>query len=148
MDVAAPKDKTFISVPAKRFIDSDSLNHVWKGFIWMNPPFGGRNSISPWLNKISIHGNGIALTPDRTSATWWQSAASRSDLILFIHGKVKFIRADGTIGKSPSTGTTLFAYGSEAVKALLKAEYYTLGVTAKFHAIHSPSNNNTEDNGK
>jgi hypothetical protein len=38
----------------------------------MNPPFGGRNGLAPWLDKFFANGNGIALTPDRTSAPWWQ----------------------------------------------------------------------------
>src|ERR1700755_2258276 len=48
------------------------LDSRWTGFVWMNPPFGGRNGIVPWLEKFFEHGNGVALTADRTSAPWWQ----------------------------------------------------------------------------
>lgn len=34
-------------VPAKGFIFSESLNAQWNGFIWMNPPYGGRNDKTP-----------------------------------------------------------------------------------------------------
>lgn len=111
MDVAAPIDRTHCNVPADKFITENSLNAEWNGFVWMNPPFGGRNGIAPWLDKIAAHGNGIALTPDRTSAPWWQKAAEQADAVLFIAGKVKFIKPDGSTGDSPSTGTTLFGYG-------------------------------------
>lgn len=127
INVAAPNDRTFCHVPAKKFITSDSLNQQWSGYVWMNPPFGGRNCIGTWLSKLSDHGSGIALTPDRTSATWWQFTSAKANAILFIHGKVKFIRPDGTIGKSPSTGTTLFAWGDQAVIQLMKAEKNGLG---------------------
>lgn len=80
----------------------------------MNPPFGGRNGIAPWMNKIAMHGDGIDLTPDRTSAEWWQNAAKKANCILFINGKVKFIKPDGTTGDQPSNGTTLFGYGENA----------------------------------
>src|SRR5690554_3391996 len=73
LDVAHPNGRT-THVPAGRFYWSASLDLDWSGFVWMNPPFGGRNGIVPWLEKFIIHGNGVALTPDRTSAEWWQYA--------------------------------------------------------------------------
>lgn len=127
LDVAAPEDRTYITVPAKEFITSNSLDLQWNGFVWMNPPFGKRNSLSGWLDKIAEHGDGIALTPDRTSAPWWQGAAAKCDALMFIGKKVKFIKPDGTTGDSPSTGTTLFAYGERAVIALRHAEHNGLG---------------------
>lgn len=127
MDVAAPVDRTFCNVPANVFITDKSNVNIWIGFVWCNPPFGGRNSISQWLDAMHQHHNGIALTPDRTSAPWWQKAAIEADAILFISGKVKFIRPDGSVGKSPSTGTTLLAYGNTAVEALKRAHQNKLG---------------------
>lgn len=87
----------------------------------MNPPFGGRNGLVPWLDKFFSHGNGIALTPDRTSAPWWQDAAPKADAILFPRGKVKFERPDGSVGKSPGSGVTLWAKGEKANYALIDA---------------------------
>ncbi|MFK4823188.1 DNA N-6-adenine-methyltransferase [Paenochrobactrum sp. BZR 588] len=117
LDVAHPADCN-THVPAADKIYTSSLERDWHGFVWMNPPFGGRNSLKPWLDKLFTHGNGIALTPDRTSAPWWQEAAAKADAVLFIAGKVRFIRPDGSEGKSPSNGTTLFAAGKQAVEAL------------------------------
>lgn len=138
-DVAAAHGE-FNHVPADRLIFADSLTANWIGFCWMNPPFGGRNEISKWLDKMHEHGNGIALTPDRTSVAWWQKAFNQSQACLFIAGKVKFIRPDGSIGGSPSTGTTLFAYGDKAMKALHNADKAGLGIAvfnmAKFGHLH------------
>lgn len=127
LDVAAPIGGG-PHVPARRWICENSLSQPWEGFIWMNPPFGGRNGLVPWLNKFFEHGNGIALTPDRTSAPWWQDAASKSDALMMIGGKVKFVRPDGSVGKSPGTGTTLFASGQEAVQSLRRARHAGLGL--------------------
>lgn len=132
IDVAAPKDGPR-HVPARHWISNDSLNRSWgrkSNFLWMNPPFGGRNSIEPWLYRFFDHGNGIALTPDRTSAPWWQDAAKKADAVLFIAGKVKFERPDGSIGKSPSNGTTLFAAGDKGVEALMNAAEAGFGFLA------------------
>ncbi|HUN56447.1 MAG TPA: DNA N-6-adenine-methyltransferase [Smithella sp.] len=124
MDVAAPLDRTYCHVPAKEFITEDALSKEWTGFVWMNPPFGGRNGIIPWLKKMVNHNNGIALTPDRTSSKWWQYAAQNSNCILFVDRKIKFIKPDGSLGRQPSTGTCLFAYGNKAERILVKAQYY------------------------
>ena len=85
----------------------------WFGFVWMNPPFGGRGDKSKWLGKFFDHGDGIALTPDRTSAPWFREAWERADGVAFLP-KVKFIRPDGTEGKQPGTGTALWASGERA----------------------------------
>jgi hypothetical protein len=119
LDVAAPMQKTH--VPAKSFLVDGGLDIQWEGFVWMNPPFGGRNGVVPWLEKFVAHGNGVALVPDRTSAPWFQAAAKHCDAILFVSPKVKFERPDGSLGCSPSTGTALLALGSKALRALIDA---------------------------
>lgn len=118
LDVAAPIDRSFCYVPAKKFITENSLDQEWKGFIWMNPPFSGRNGKDLWLNKMYNHGNGIAFIPDRTSAPWWQKHAAKSDCVLFINGKINMIRSDGSEAKQPGNGTCLFGYGENAVEIL------------------------------
>lgn len=127
LDVSAPR----VECPAYDFCDDaytqDSLERGWWGFIWMNPPFGGRNGLIPWLEKFFEHGNGVALVPDRTSAPWWQDYASRADSVLFVAPKLKFIGADGLPGKSPAQGTSLFASGSRAAAALRNAQHANLG---------------------
>lgn len=42
MDVAAPKDGPR-HVPCDGWHWGNSLSLPWRGFVWMNPPFGGRN---------------------------------------------------------------------------------------------------------
>lgn len=130
LDVASPVGGPR-HVPARSWHCQHSLEMPWYGFLWMNPPFGARNGLVPWLDKFFEHGNGIALTPDRTSAPWWQDAAKKADAVLFIGGKVKFERPDGSIGKSPGTGTTLFASGDRAVQSLHHASCWGLGVMSR-----------------
>lgn len=108
-----------------------SLSAEWSGFVWMNPPFGGRNALVPWLDKFFSHRNGVALVPDRTSAPWWQRFAPQADLILFVAPKLKFIGADGRPGTSPAQGTCLFASGRRAHEPLWRAASEGLGVLTK-----------------
>ena len=127
LDVASPIDRSFCSVPADHFFTDKSLDLKWFGFVWMNPPFGNQKSKFQWIDKFIKHGNGIALMPDRTSAPWWQYFSKNTDAILFVDGKIKFIRPDGSKGESPGNGTTLFAVGPEALFALECAEINGLG---------------------
>ena len=132
-DVASPgKDKT-PWIPAVDFIMKDSLLRGWDGFVWMNPPFGARNGLIPWLEKFFDHGDGIALTPDRTSAPWWQQFVPKADLILFVSPKLKFIGADGKPGVSPAQGTCLMGVGRRAHEPLYRATAVGLGVLMQPH---------------
>lgn len=126
-DVASPGRDITPWIPTRHFITKDD-EPIWCGFIWMNPPFGGRNGLVPWLKAFFQHGNGIALVPDRTSAPWWQVYAAMADAILFVSPKIKFIGEDGKPGKSPAQGTTLLASGEKAVEALTRASKLNLGV--------------------
>lgn len=120
MDVAAPNDGPR-HVPTSRWLSKNALLREWEGFVWMNPPFGGRNGIAPWLAKLFRHGDGIALTPDRTSAPWFQEYAPQASALLFVAPKVKFERPDGSVGRSPGCGTVLMAAGPRGQAALLRA---------------------------
>ena len=95
----------------------------------MNPPFGHQSTKRAWLAKFFAHGNGIALTPDRTSAPWFREAWARADLVMFTP-KIKFVRPDGSIGASPGTGTCLWAVGEQGVAALRRAARAGLGILA------------------
>lgn len=122
LDVAAPATK---DIPAfarcETRLCADSLSKPWSGFVWMNPPFGGRNGYRPWAKKFIAHGNGVALAPNRTGAPWWQEFARCCDSLLFVTPKIKFIRPDGSEGKSPGYGSVLTAIGSPGRQALQRA---------------------------
>lgn len=127
MDVASPGAQVTPWIPARQCITARSLERAWEGFIWMNPPFGGRNGLLPWLEKFTGHANGVCLVPDRTSAPWWQQYASKMSAVLFVAPKIRFIGADGKPGKSPAQGTCLMSLGVEGYEALQRAAAHKLG---------------------
>ena len=133
MDVAHP-GVTAPTIPVTRWcnatISEGSLAQEWRGHVWMNPPFGGRNGYRPWAKKFIEHGNGIALAPNRTGAPWWQEFATRCDTLLFVTPKIKFLRPDGSEGKSPGYGSVLMAIGREAQRALEGAALNRAGLLA------------------
>lgn len=128
LDVASPGPEIVPWIPSVAWFTARGLQNEWWGYVWMNAPFGGRNSLAPWLDRFIGHGNGIALVPDRTSAPWWQQAAPRMDAILFVSPKIRFIGKDGLPGRSPAQGTALFGLGGRALFALLSAARNGLGL--------------------
>lgn len=118
LDVSSPGQHVTPWVPAKRFLTADSLSQEWRGMVWMNPPFGGRNAVLPWVRKFVAHRNGIALMPNRTGAEWWHHWAHGCDVLLFVQGKIRFLRPDGSEGRSPGYGNVLGAAGKVASRVL------------------------------
>ncbi|MBF0877218.1 adenine methyltransferase [Gluconobacter cerevisiae] len=123
LDPCSPTDRTHICVPANQFFtpDEDGLTQPWDGFVWLNPPFGGRNGIVPWLKRFVAHGNGIVLVNALTSAGWFHDYAPWMDAILFPCGKTKFVQTDGTVAKSPQGGIALMAMGQQGKEGLRRA---------------------------
>lgn len=139
VDVASPGAERTPWIPARSFITRDSLNVEWRGFAWMNPPFGGRGELVPWLKKFCEHSDGIALVPDRTSAPWWQRYAPCAELILFVAPKIKFLDVNGTPGRSPAQGTCLLAIGERGCAALERAAERGLGILMRPEPSHRPA---------
>lgn len=109
----------------------DGLNKPWFGFVWMNPPFGGRNGQVPWLQKLLDHGNGIGLVAARTSSGWFHKYAVKYDAMVFPNGKTKFFNEYGVRVKQPGTGIVLLGVGERAVSALARCK---LGLYVTPHA--------------
>lgn len=99
----------------------DGLAQRWFGLVFMNPPFGGRNKIIPWLEKFIQHGNGIGIARAYTSCAWFHDYIIKAEGLLFPRGKTKFIRPDGSIGASPGHGIVMFSIGKKANEALRRS---------------------------
>ena len=109
-------------VPARRTLTKshDGLECDWHDWemVYMNPPFGGRNGQVPWLKRFIEHGNGVALVNALTSSGWFHDWAVKAQTMVFPRGKTKFIRPDGSVGKSPGNGIVLLGMGERANLAL------------------------------
>ena len=135
LDPAQPETgREYLSVPPRRYFpqSDDGLAQPWHGLVWLNPPFGGRNGVVPWLEKFVQHGNGIALVNSLTSSGWFHRFAPQMGALLFPNGKTKFVRPDGSRATSPANGVALMAIGSRgAVAALERAERNGLGMMVR-----------------
>lgn len=65
------------------------------------------------------HNNGIALLFNRLDNKMFQDVVfPKAKGVLFMKGRIKFHREDGTIGESPGCGSILVAFGEENAETL------------------------------
>lgn len=96
----------------------DGLIQDWTGRVWLNPPF---SNARPFIEKLIEHGDGIALVFCRVDALWFQKAAAAADLVLFIAGRISFVRPDGKLSRCP-LGCVLLAFGVSNAAVLSNAK--------------------------
>lgn len=105
---------------ARRMISPprDGLKDRWRGRVWLNPPYGGQ--LKAWLGRLCDHGDGIALVPARTEVeSWfWPYCWEGAGAILFLRGRLYFLRPDGSKAGNAGHGSCLVAYGPKNVASL------------------------------
>ncbi|WP_280794338.1 DNA N-6-adenine-methyltransferase [Aurantimicrobium minutum] len=71
----------------------DGLTLAWSGRIWCNPPYGRESE--PFLKRLADHGTGTALIFARTETrVFFEQVWQRATALLFVRGRIKFLRAD------------------------------------------------------
>lgn len=98
---------------AKRMVSmpENGLTVDWTGKrVWLNPPYG-REAI-PFLGRMAAHdGVGILLIFARTDTSAWQDCIFPYAYgILFLRGRLRFHKPDGTPGKTATAPSALVAY--------------------------------------
>ena len=118
LDPCSPLVRPWDTASQHITIKEDGLLLPWHGRVWMNPPYG--DAMLPWLNKMAIHGNGIALTFARTDTqAFHQYVFQHASSIFFLNGRLTFYKVDGTLaphnGGAPSV---LISYGKRNMEAI------------------------------
>lgn len=108
----------------------NGLKQEWFGRVWLNPPYS-REAVR-WLNRLSQHGNGIALIFARTETDMFFSEVwGKANSILFIKGRLYFFREDGIKAKANSGAPScLNAYGQNNSEILKSS-----GIPGKFLSL-------------
>ena len=93
----------------------DGLAVDWTGKrVWCNPPYG-REAV-PFLRKMAenaAEGGGIALIFARTDTSAWQELIFPvAHGVLFLRGRLRFHKADGTQGETATAPSALVAYSA------------------------------------
>ena len=95
------------------------LSQSWSGRVFLNPPYG--KDIGKWLEKLSSHGNGIALVFARCETRWSQKAFESCDAVYFIKGRISFISSLGKKSTNASNGNMFLIWGQKNIEAVLKS---------------------------
>lgn len=97
--------------------EDDGLIQPWAGRVFMNPPYG--NKLGLFLKRLAEHGDGVALVFARTETrAFFDYVWPHADAIMFLKGRVRFYRSDGSRGASSGSPSVLLAYGANNVEAL------------------------------
>jgi len=104
---------------AKEMWTTKGLGKKWFGRVWLNPPYG--KETDQWLSRLADHGKGTSLIFARTETkSFFKNVWYKATGILFIKGRLRFARPDGTIGKIGNAGapSVLISYGKKDAKIL------------------------------
>lgn len=120
LDPCSPIKRPWDTAKHHLTIENDGLHHDWSNFetIWLNPPYG--KSTGVWLEKLSEHGNGIALIFARTETKmFFDFVWNKATACLFIEGRLHFHHVSGERAKFNSGApSVLVAYGEEQAAKL------------------------------
>ncbi len=121
LDPCSSIDRPWNTAKKHYTIKDNGLIAPWIGRIWCNPPYG--NNTHRWLQKLSEHGNGIALIFARTETKmFFKYVWDKADGIFFFNGRLTFYHSDGTKAKSNGGAPScLVAYGNNNVLSIEKS---------------------------
>lgn len=107
-------------IPAKRHYAKadEGLMMPWEGRVWLNPPYG--TETWDWLDRLAMHGHGIALIFARTETARFQQIAPTADAICLIRGRLSFIAGETAqrAGHNAAAPSILLAWGPDCANAL------------------------------
>lgn len=96
--------------------NQDGLSLPWTGTVWLNPPY---SNWSPFVKKLSEHGNGIALIFAKTETkAFHEYIWGKADGLLFLKRRLKFHKPNGEQGQSATQPSVLIAYGESMAERL------------------------------
>lgn len=123
LDPASPDRELVPWIPARDYYTrvDDGLSRRWYGRVWLNPPYG--RGIGTWTDRMISHGNGACLVYARTDTPWFQRLLRSADAVVWIRGRIRFIRPNGEDdqGRAPA-GCALFGWSIEVVDAMARAD--------------------------
>jgi hypothetical protein len=131
LDPCAPIIRPWDTARKHFTVNDNGLLQEWGGvFVFMNPPYGQQTEY--WLERMTIHDNGIALIYARTETEmFFKYVWNMADSVRFIEGRLYFHYVDGSRAKTNSGApSVLIAYGNEADSRLkrskIKGQYIKL----------------------
>ena len=99
--------------------EQDGLMLPWNGRVWCNPPYGSETDA--WVERMAVHRNGVMLIFARTDTQRFRRIWEVADRMMFIYGRVAFLREDLTPSDGGNAPSVLVAFGNENATALSRS---------------------------
>lgn len=143
LDPASPGAQIVPWIPAMMHYtkEQDGLAMPWQGFVWLNPPYGLRNGMQKWIDKLVDHDNGVILLPGYTYTHWFHDFIPLVGLVLFPLNKIQFKSPHFINTRNCTTSNVMAAIGEKGCEALRNAE------RAKFGKLFLPCLGNPDIHG-
>lgn len=124
LDPCVPPKMPWRTATRMLTVKEDGLATPWpkSAFVFHNPPYGKNQDA--WMAKAAEHGNGVTLVMARFDTRWMHEHVLNhpaTTALVFVKGRMKFCRADGTVGPCAPAPSIFIAYGQEAAKRLERA---------------------------
>lgn len=117
LDPCASRNRPWDTAANHYTEDDDGLLSDWFGRVWLNPPYG--KGAPPFMEKMAIHNRGIALLFTRTETKMFQNMIfPYASGYLFLAGRLKFHREDGSLASTSQSPSMLISYGDEDADVL------------------------------
>lgn len=129
LDPCAPVVRPWPMADRHFTVEENGLLQPWEGRVWLNPPYG--KETWKWLNKMALHGDGIALIFARTETEgFFRFVWGFADALLFIRGRLRFHHVNGERSNNAGAPSVLAAYGKESTAVLEHS-----GLSGKFISL-------------
>lgn len=120
LDPCAPVNRPWDTASRHYTVQDNGLTQPWYGRVWLNPPYG--RETFKWMERLSEHGNGIALIFARTETRGFHEQIWRkAKAVFFFEGRLKFHYVDGRQGGTANAPSCLVAYDNENAMRIVDA---------------------------
>lgn len=109
LDPCSPINRPWDTAKNHFTVEDDGLLLPWEGRVWLNPPY---SQLKSWLNKLCLHGDGIAMVLGRTDTNAFHDYVfPHANSIFFFKGRITFYNVTGKLAKSNvGASSVLIAY--------------------------------------
>ena len=118
LDPCSPQNRPWDTAMIHYTLEDNGLLQPWTRRVWLNPPYG--KYTGEWMNKMAMHGDGIALIFARTdTGMFHESIFPHAHALFFLRGRIVFHHTSGKPGKfNGGAPSVLIAYGDYNAQVL------------------------------
>jgi hypothetical protein len=98
----------------------DGLFLPWHGRVWCNPPYAETDA---WVERMALHDCGTLLIFARTDTARFRRIWATAKAMLFLYGRVAFLREDRSETDGGNAPSVLIAFGARDAEILGEAKH-------------------------